>query len=104
MSIIDLPEATEVLSEIKPAQWTGGALPGFCRDELLHEIFERQADRTPDSVAVIDGMGEPTYGEVDQRSNQLAHPLRLRTESAAVRSLEFLWAARSRLTWRFSAA
>ena len=82
MSVIELPEQIEVfseikpLSDIKPAQWTGGALPAFCRDELLHEIFERQAARTPDNVAVIDGARALTYRELDRRSNQLAHLLR----------------------------
>ncbi len=87
MSIIELPDETEcvhqgVFSEIKslpfvtPGEWTGGTLPGLCRDELLHEIFERQAARTPENVAVIDGAREVTYRELDRLSNQLAHLLR----------------------------
>ena len=76
MSIIEIPDEIEVVAEIKPSQWTGGALPGFCRDELLHEIFERQAAHTPENLAVIDGTRELTFRELDQRSNRLAHLLR----------------------------
>lgn len=84
MNIIELPAETpeetllenEVLSEIKPGQWTGGMLPGFCRDELLHEIFERTAARSPHHVAVVDGSRKLTYRELDVRSNRLAHLLR----------------------------
>jgi len=86
MSIIEIPERTEVLSDvlcevkplsdITPGEWTGGALPALFRDELLHEIFERQAARTPHKMAVIDGDRTLTYRELDWRSNQLARRLR----------------------------
>ncbi|MFE7262994.1 amino acid adenylation domain-containing protein [Streptomyces sp. NPDC057592] len=42
----------------------------------LHELFERQADRTPDSVAVICDDEKLTYRELEQRANRLAHRLR----------------------------
>lgn len=42
----------------------------------LHELFERQADRTPDSVAVICDEEKLTYRELEQRANRLAHRLR----------------------------
>src|SRR5258708_2200296 len=61
-----------------PEQWTGGLMPGLCRGELLHEIFEEQADRTPDSVAVIDGARQLTYHALDERANRMAHLLRSR--------------------------
>jgi amino acid adenylation domain-containing protein/non-ribosomal peptide synthase protein (TIGR01720 family) len=45
----------------------------FFAEELLHRLFEAQAGRTPDAVAVGDDTSKLTYAELDQRSNQLAY-------------------------------
>jgi amino acid adenylation domain-containing protein len=45
-------------------------------DKCVHELFAAQAARTPDAVAVLYEGQHLTYGELDQRSNQLAHHLR----------------------------
>ncbi|MDQ5848752.1 MAG: amino acid adenylation domain-containing protein [Pseudomonadota bacterium] len=45
---------------------------------LTHELFEQQAARTPDAVAVVFGNETLTYGELNQRANQTAHYLRKR--------------------------
>jgi amino acid adenylation domain-containing protein len=42
----------------------------------IHELFEAQADRTPDKLAVVLGSRRLTYRELNQRANQLAHFLR----------------------------
>jgi amino acid adenylation domain-containing protein len=42
----------------------------------VHEIFSAQARRHPVRPAVIDAQGVWSYGELDARSNQLAHYLR----------------------------
>jgi amino acid adenylation domain-containing protein len=42
----------------------------------IHEIFEAQAQRTPDNLAVVLGTERLTYRELDERANQLAHYLR----------------------------
>ncbi|MDC3955511.1 AMP-binding protein, partial [Polyangium jinanense] len=44
--------------------------------KCIHELFEEQAARTPDAVALVFAEQELTYRELDQRSNQLAHHLR----------------------------
>ena len=41
----------------------------------LHRVFEAQADRTPDAIAVVLGYERLTYSELDARANQLAHYL-----------------------------
>ena len=55
------------------------------RDACVHELFERQAERTPDAIAVVSGSDRWTYRELDLRANQLAH--RLRAAGAVSRSI-----------------
>lgn len=45
---------------------------GLC----LHQLFERQAERTPDAAAVIFEQEQLTYSELNARANRLAHYLR----------------------------
>jgi amino acid adenylation domain-containing protein len=49
---------------------------GRPRGLTVHGLFEAQAKRSPDSVAVVFGPGHFTYSELDRRTNQLAHHLR----------------------------
>jgi amino acid adenylation domain-containing protein len=42
----------------------------------MPQLFEQQVVRTPDRVAVLLGTQQITYGELNSRSNQLAHHLR----------------------------
>ncbi len=44
----------------------------------VHSLFERQAARTPDAVAVAHEQRAITYRELDERANRLAHHLRAR--------------------------
>ena len=41
-----------------------------------HDLFEAQAEQTPDRAALAVGEDQFTYGQVERRSNQLAHYLR----------------------------
>jgi amino acid adenylation domain-containing protein len=41
----------------------------------LHELFAEQAASSPEAVAVVAEAGRMTYGELERRSNQLAHEL-----------------------------
>src|SRR5690606_36265854 len=42
-------------------------------DECIHEIFEAQAAKTPDAVAIIFGNRQITYDDLNRESNKLAH-------------------------------
>ena len=45
-------------------------------DSGIHQLVERQAEQTPDEVAVVFEGSQLTYRELNQRANQLAHFLR----------------------------
>ncbi|MBZ4336731.1 condensation domain-containing protein, partial [Corallococcus sp. AS-1-12] len=48
----------------------------YDRDATIPRLFEAQARRTPDAVAVVSGKQRLTYREVEAKANQLAHRLR----------------------------
>ena len=47
----------------------------FPRGDLLHDFVARQADVTPDAVALVAGEEQLTYRELNAKANQLAHYL-----------------------------
>jgi amino acid adenylation domain-containing protein len=51
-------------------------LPDYPREATLHGLFEAQAARTPDAVAVSDGDSRIDYATLNRRANCLAHRLR----------------------------
>lgn len=65
-----LPEEKELLTEWNNTQ------ADFPDDLCLHELFEIQAERTPEAVALVCGDRRLTYQELEARANQLAHYLR----------------------------
>ncbi|HEX5870654.1 MAG TPA: amino acid adenylation domain-containing protein, partial [Longimicrobium sp.] len=48
----------------------------FPADRAIHQLFEAQAERTPDAPAVVRGGESMTYAELDARANRLANHLR----------------------------
>ncbi len=48
----------------------------YPRNECIHQLFEKQAARNPEAVAVVFEDQKLTYGELNAQSNQLAHYLR----------------------------
>jgi amino acid adenylation domain-containing protein len=71
LSLIGAEERAQVL------EWshTEHLFPG---DACIHELFQAQAQRTPQATAVVSGEGELTYRELDERVSRLAHQLRSR--------------------------
>jgi amino acid adenylation domain-containing protein len=50
----------------------------YPHQSCLHQLFDLQATRTPDALALIDGERRLTYRELQGRANRLAHYLRAR--------------------------
>ncbi|MDG2516356.1 non-ribosomal peptide synthetase [Lysobacter soli] len=50
----------------------------FDRECRMHEVFERQCDRTPDRIAVEFNDEHVRYDELEARANRIAHLLRAR--------------------------
>ena len=48
----------------------------YPKGKCIHELFEEQAERTPENVAVVFEEQQLTYRELNERANQLAHYLR----------------------------
>lgn len=48
----------------------------YPKDKTIHQLFEEQAERTPDKVAVVFEDEELTYSELNAKANQLAGILR----------------------------
>ena len=48
----------------------------FAHDRCLHVLFEEQAERAPDAVALLCGEESLSYRELNARANRLAHHLR----------------------------
>jgi amino acid adenylation domain-containing protein len=71
----DLPLLTETERFQLLVDWneTQAAYP---EDQCIHQLFEAQADRKPDAIAVVIEGKQITYRELHAQSNQLAHYLR----------------------------
>ena len=69
LSLVDDEEQTKLIR-----LGTGKHIDIDIRDTFV-SAFERQAAKTPERMAVADGIGQLTYAELSQRSNLLAHLL-----------------------------
>ncbi len=74
-TISALPLLTEAERRQALVAWNATARP-FPLDRCVYELFQEQAARTPDAVAVLFEDTKLTYRELNVRANQLAHYLR----------------------------
>ncbi|HXM36670.1 MAG TPA: amino acid adenylation domain-containing protein, partial [Pyrinomonadaceae bacterium] len=75
--ISDLPLLTPAERQQMLVEWNDTAAD-YPRDRLAHQLFEQQAERSTDAVAVAFEEQRLTYGELNRRANQLARYLRKR--------------------------
>ena len=70
----ELPLLTEEEKQRIVIEWnkTGRSYP---RNRCIHELFEDQAGRAPESIAVVSQNQQLTYGELNKQANQLARYL-----------------------------
>ena len=73
-SVLDIPLLRE--DEIDSILSSSRNTRPYPRDLSIHELFQEQAERTPDALAVVFQGEHLTYRELDERANQLARYLR----------------------------
>ncbi|MDB4951422.1 MAG: putative non ribosomal peptide synthetase protein, partial [Gemmatimonadetes bacterium] len=70
LALLSADERSRVLEE-----WNGTDAP-YPADACVHELFERQVERTPRATALVaEGRAPLTYAELNARANRLAHHL-----------------------------
>ncbi|WXG19664.1 non-ribosomal peptide synthase/polyketide synthase [Xenorhabdus griffiniae] len=69
ISILPATERQQLLVDANATQ------ADFPQDQLVHSLFEAQAARHPDTLAVVFDGQTLSYGELNCRANQLAHHL-----------------------------
>jgi amino acid adenylation domain-containing protein len=74
-SVAEIPLLTEPERRQLLVEWNS-TLADYPADRCLHELFERQVERTPDALALVFEDQRLSYGELNRRANQLAHHLR----------------------------
>ena len=70
----NLPLLTPAEKQQILVEWNG-TKADYPQDRCIHQLFEQQAEQTPDAVAVVFEDEQLTYKELNQRANQLAHHL-----------------------------
>ena len=75
------------------AEWSDTAVSPAREAACLHELFEAQARRTPEAVALVDGTREILYRELEQAAERLAS--RLRDGGAGPEVIVGVWLERS---------
>jgi arthrofactin-type cyclic lipopeptide synthetase C len=75
-AIDQLPLLSEAERHQLLVEWNATAAE-YPREQCIHELFEAQAARTPEAIAVVHEDAQRTYGELNARANRLAHHLRI---------------------------
>jgi len=73
-SISTLPLLTTAEQQQLLVDWNDTSME-YSQDKCIHQLFEEQARRTPDAIAVVFEEEQLTYFELNQQANQLAHYL-----------------------------
>ncbi|BDA68761.1 hypothetical protein CAL7716_029270 [Calothrix sp. PCC 7716] len=69
LSLLTEPEKLQLLQE-----WNNTKVE-YPHNQCIHELFEAQVEKTPDTIAVVFELEQLTYWELNTRANQLAHYL-----------------------------
>lgn len=74
-AISELPLLTEGERKTLLFDWNATQAE-YPADKTLHQLFEEQAQKTPNNIAIVFEGLSLTYGELNAKSNQLAHYLK----------------------------
>ena len=75
MLLKDLPLLTQAEKHQLLREWNN-TQADYPQDQCVHQLFEAQAEKTPDAIAVVFETQQLTYRELNQRANRLAYCLR----------------------------
>ncbi len=73
--IFNLPILAEMEKHQLLVEWND-TKKDYPKDKCIHQLFEAQVERSPDSVAAVFADQQLTYRELNSNANQLAHYLR----------------------------
>ncbi|MFL5656682.1 MAG: amino acid adenylation domain-containing protein, partial [Ktedonobacteraceae bacterium] len=82
--VTDLPLLTAAEREQMLIAWNA-IQKADLQEQCVHELFEQQAQRQPDAIAIVQGEAQLSYSELNRRATQLAH--RLQREGVGPESL-----------------
>ncbi|MHC0067443.1 SDR family NAD(P)-dependent oxidoreductase [Nostoc sp. UIC 10890] len=72
--VAQLPLLSEVERHKLLVEWNNTATD-YPSDKCIHQLFEQQVEKTPNSIAVVFEEEQLTYQQLNQKANQLAHYL-----------------------------
>jgi amino acid adenylation domain-containing protein/non-ribosomal peptide synthase protein (TIGR01720 family)/FkbM family methyltransferase len=70
LPLLTVPERRQMLVD-----WNDTSTE-YAKERCIHELFETQVEATPGAIAVVSEDEQLTYGELNERANQLAHLLK----------------------------
>jgi amino acid adenylation domain-containing protein/non-ribosomal peptide synthase protein (TIGR01720 family) len=72
-SLVNLPLVSQT-EGMRLLEWNATER-SYAQGVCVHELFEQQAQQQPDAIALVQAESHLSYGELDQRANQVAHRL-----------------------------
>jgi amino acid adenylation domain-containing protein len=73
--VLELPLLSEAERYQLLVEWNN-TTKEYPQDKCIHQLFEEQVERSPDTIAVVFEGEQLTYRELNQRANCLAHHLK----------------------------
>ncbi|MFM2060613.1 MAG: hypothetical protein RLZZ507_283 [Cyanobacteriota bacterium] len=71
-SLSSLPLLTSAEIHQQLVEWNN-TQSSYPQNKCIHQLFEKQVEKTPDAVAVVFKNDQITYQQLNQKANQLAH-------------------------------
>ncbi|MDY7021521.1 MAG: amino acid adenylation domain-containing protein, partial [Cyanobacteriota bacterium] len=72
--VTELPLLTKAEQHQLLVEWNNTQTK-YCEEQYIHQLFEQQVEKTPNSIAIKFEQQQLTYKDLNQKANQLAHYL-----------------------------